>query len=186
MSEKQHAKTVYVREDAIVPGLDTWIGGLFDNDHLDATAQALAAASEATPEDDRTRVPDLRRQLKECDNKLAKYRALLEHDNDIAIVAVWIAEVERERRNLERELDRKPTPTQTQRERSQSARRPTPRHRGGAGRRRPSRQADIYEELGVKLTYYPEGRVHVAAGAPQVLGARAISVLNGVEGSNDD
>ena len=29
VTEQQHAKTVYVREDAIVPGLDTWIGGLF-------------------------------------------------------------------------------------------------------------------------------------------------------------
>ncbi|MGH9892254.1 MAG: hypothetical protein ACREA0_09785 [bacterium] len=30
----------------------------------------------------------------------------------------------------------------------------------------------IYEELGVKFTYYPDGRVHVGAGAPHVLGVR--------------
>jgi hypothetical protein len=36
----------------------------------------------------------LRRQLKECDAKLARYRALLEHDDQITVVATWIAEVE--------------------------------------------------------------------------------------------
>jgi hypothetical protein len=30
----------------------------------------------------------------------------------------------------------------------------------------------IYEKLGVKLTYYPDGRVHVGAGATHVLGVR--------------
>ena len=30
----------------------------------------------------------------------------------------------------------------------------------------------IYDELGVNLTYYPDGRAHVAAGAPHVLGVR--------------
>ncbi|MBA3361221.1 MAG: recombinase zinc beta ribbon domain-containing protein [Acidimicrobiia bacterium] len=86
VSEKEHAKTVYVREDAIVPALDTWIGSLFDDDHLDATARALAAASEAIPDDNRGRVLDLRRQLKECDAKLAKYRELLEHDSDVTVL----------------------------------------------------------------------------------------------------
>ena len=90
MTEQQHTKTVYVREDAIVPGLDTWIGGLFDDD-------------------DQGRVLELRRLLKECDVKLAKYRALLEHDSNIIIAATWIAEVEQERKNVERQLGRKPT-----------------------------------------------------------------------------
>jgi len=47
------------------------------------------------PEDDEGRVLDLRRQLKECDTKLAGYRELLEQDANIAVVATWIAEVER-------------------------------------------------------------------------------------------
>ncbi len=110
VSEDQHTKTIHVREDAIVPDLDVWIGGLFDKDHLDATAAQLAAASATAPDDHGARDLELRRQLKECDAKLSKYRAFLEHDSDITIAATWIAEIEQERRRLERELGRKPTP----------------------------------------------------------------------------
>ena len=118
ITEGQHAKTVYVREDAIVPSLDEWIGSLFAEEHLDATCEALAAVSDLDPEDDPGRELDLRQQLKECDAKLARYRALLEQDSDITVVANWIAEVERERKRLERELGRKPTAASSPRPRS--------------------------------------------------------------------
>jgi hypothetical protein len=39
IAEEQHTKTVYVRENAIVPRLDEWIGGLFADEHLDAHAR---------------------------------------------------------------------------------------------------------------------------------------------------
>ncbi len=68
----------------------------------------MAAVSDLEPEDDEGRVLDLRRQLKECNTKLARYRQLLEQDANITVVATWIAEVERERRRIERELRRKP------------------------------------------------------------------------------
>ena len=170
-SEAQHAKTVYVRENAIVPALDTWIGDLFNDDHIDATTQALATANKATPaDDDQARVIDLRRQLKDCDAKLAKYRALLEHDSDLTVAARWIAEVERERKNLERELGRKPT-----------ERKLTPNEiKAMVAQLRdivavladadPVDKRIIYDQLGVKLTYRSDGTVHVAAGAPHVLG----------------
>lgn len=54
ITEEQHAKTVYVRKQAIVPSLDTWIGSLFTDEHLDATCEALAAVSDLDPEDDET------------------------------------------------------------------------------------------------------------------------------------
>jgi hypothetical protein len=74
VTEGQHGKTVYVREGAIVPDLDAWIASLFDDEHLDSTCKALAAVSDLEPEDDEGRELDLRRQLKECDTKLAHYR----------------------------------------------------------------------------------------------------------------
>ena len=84
--------------------------GSLRHDRLDATAAQLAAASGTAPDDHEARDLKLRRQLNECDAKLSKYRALLEHDSDITIAATWIAEIKRERRSLERELGRKPTP----------------------------------------------------------------------------
>ena len=89
-------------------------------------------------EPDRTtgRELELRRRLKECDAKLARYRALLEHDSEITIAATWIAEVERERRSLERgtrsQADQRASYT---RKRDQGLGAPTQGHRRRAGRR---------------------------------------------------
>jgi len=154
-----------VREDAVVPGLDRWVASLFDEDHLDTTCAALADASDAAPELDESHQCELRRKLRECDAKLAKYRALLEKDDEITVVATWIAEVERQRRSIERQLGRKP-----------SERRHTPAEIKALVRQLqdlvsvlanadPADKRAVYDELGVNLTYQPGGRVHVAAGA---------------------
>src|SRR4051812_28255188 len=109
IAEEQHAKTVYIQEHAIVPSLDEWIGSLFADNRLAVTCEALAAVSDLDPSDADGRELDLRRRLKECDAELARYRELLEVDNEITSAATWIAEVERERRSIERDLGRKPT-----------------------------------------------------------------------------
>ncbi|MBF6554859.1 MAG: recombinase family protein [Acidimicrobiales bacterium] len=76
ITAEQHPKTVYVREEAIVPSLDERIGSLFAEEHVDATCEALAAVSDLEPQDDQGRELELRRRLKECDSKLARYREL--------------------------------------------------------------------------------------------------------------
>lgn len=172
VSEDQHTKTIYVREDAIIPDLDVWIGGLFDKDHLDATTAQLAAASGTAPDDHQARDLEQRRQLKECDANLSKYRALLEHDSDITIAATWIAEIERERRNLERELGRKPTPRKLTQNEIKALVVQLRDIVAVLADAEPLDKRAIYQELGVNLTYYPDGRVHVAAGAPHVLRVR--------------
>ncbi len=37
-----HPRTIYVKEEALLPGLDGWLGELFDDEHLDDTCDALA------------------------------------------------------------------------------------------------------------------------------------------------
>jgi len=171
ITEEKHAKTVYVREKAIVPSLDEWIGGLFAEEHLDTTCEALAAVSDLDPEDDEGRQLDLRRRLKQCDAKLARYRALLEHDGDITVVANWIAEMERERKSLERELGRKPTGRKLAKAEIKALVGQLKDIVAVLADADPDDKRAIYDELGVNLTYYPDGRVHVGAGA-RVLGVR--------------
>jgi site-specific DNA recombinase len=171
VAEGQHGKTVYVREAAIVPGLDTWIASLFDDEHLDSTCETLAAVSDLDPEDDKGRELELRRQLKECDTKLARYRQLLEQDAEITVVATWIAEVERERKGLERELGRKPTARKLTKAEIKALVRQLKNIVAVLADADPADKRAIYEELGVNLTYHPEGRVHVGAGG-RVLGVR--------------
>jgi site-specific DNA recombinase len=45
VAEDKHARTVYVREIAVVPGLDEWIGALFEDEHFEGTCAALSAVT---------------------------------------------------------------------------------------------------------------------------------------------
>ncbi|MDP9333981.1 MAG: recombinase family protein [Actinomycetota bacterium] len=165
IAEDQHPKTVYVQEHAIVPSLDAWIGSLFADEHLDATCEALAAVSDLDPQDHEGRELDLRRRLKECDAKLARYRALLEVNSEITSAATWIAEVERERRSIERDLGRKPTPRKHTKNEIKALVRQLKDIVGTLAKADPEDKRAIYDELGVNLTYHQDGRVHAAAGA---------------------
>ena len=169
-AEDKHAKTVYVREIAVVPGLDEWIGTLLDDDHFDGTCAALAAASDIEPEEEPGRELVLRRQLKECEAKLAKYRALLEQQPDITIVGSWIAEVERERKRLERDLGRKPTTRKLTTNEIKALVGQLKDIVAVLAEASPADKRAIYDELGVNLTYDPETKtVRAGAGAPHVL-----------------
>jgi hypothetical protein len=134
-------------------------------------AKALAAVSNVEPDDDPGRELLLRQQLKECDTKLARYRALLEQDDEITVVANWIAEVERERRSLERELGRKPTARRLTKLEIKALVAQLKDIVEILGDADPEDKRAIYDELGVNLTYYQDGRVSVGAGS-RVLGVR--------------
>jgi hypothetical protein len=98
-----HPKTVYIRESAIVPKLDDWIGALFDPANLDETCEALAMVGGAT-EADHARSEAANRKIADCDERLGKYRKALDAGADPVIVAGWMAEVQGERLKAEREI----------------------------------------------------------------------------------
>jgi len=85
-----HPKTVYLREDAVVPRLDAWLAQLFDAANLDATCDALAMA-DGVDEVAQARMEAARRKLADWDCRLAKYRTALDAGADPTIVAGWIA-----------------------------------------------------------------------------------------------
>jgi site-specific DNA recombinase len=161
---------VYVRERSVVPGLDGWLAGLFDDEHLDATCAALAEASQL-PEDDHKVVElDLRRRLKECETKLARYRDVLERGAEATVVGDWIAEVDRERRSIERQLRQKPTKrafTASEVKALVTRLKDIVAVLAGAD---PELKRTVYDELGVRLTYHPSGEVHVEAATRMYLG----------------
>ena len=98
-----HPKNVYVRESAIVPKLDEWIGSLFDTANLDETCDSLAAAGGAT-EADHARIEAAERKLADCDQRLTRYRQALDAGADPVVVAGWMSEVQGERLRAEREI----------------------------------------------------------------------------------
>src|SRR5205814_7633084 len=90
-AELDHPKTVYVQEAPIVSALDSWLGQLFDRDHIDETCRLLATVSEVD-EHLAAQVEAARRQLVDCDARLAKYRAALEAGAEPRVGAGWPGE----------------------------------------------------------------------------------------------
>lgn len=108
---------------------------------------------------------ELREQLNVCDAKLARYRALLEHDADLTVAATWIAEVESERNSIERELGRKPTSRKHTKAEIRALVAQLKNIVSVLAHADAEDKRAIYAELGVNLTYHPDGRVRVGAGA---------------------
>jgi site-specific DNA recombinase len=131
-----HPKAVYVRESAIVPKLDEWIGTLFDPANLDETCEALAMAGGAT-EADHARIEAAKRKLADCDERLGKYRKAIDAGADLVVVAGWMAEVQGELAQG-RTGDRTGSALRaTHKEADPRARIEPPRHRFGTGDGRP-------------------------------------------------
>jgi hypothetical protein len=162
VDEERHPKSVYVRENAILPGLDNWLASLFDDEHIEHTCDVLAGSSESDPESE-ARQAALREQIRSCDRRLERYRALLDAGEAVPTVATWIAEVERERKTAQADLGRVMPGgklTKSQARALVEALRDIADVLANAD---PEDRAQLYAELGVTLTYHTSGRVAVEA-----------------------
>jgi site-specific DNA recombinase len=154
-----HPRSVNLREVDLLPRIDAWLGRLSDPDHLEATCQALAAASDQHATRGAKRAA-ARQLLADCDRRLARYRAALEAGTDPAVVGQWIAEVTATRQAAEanlHQLDAAPEPL------SPEAIRAALEEVGGlaaalAGAD-PALRAQLYQDLGIEGTYDPHARV---------------------------
>ncbi|RSN03136.1 recombinase family protein [Nonomuraea sp. WAC 01424] len=161
-NDVDHPKVVYLREADLLPSLDAWLGLEFGR-RLDETAGALADLGQE-PKDGAAE--SLKLKIAECDRKLAQHRAALEAGADPALIAQWMAE------------------TQTQRVAAQA------QLRQSSGRRRMTREeihavmialgdlvkviqeadpldkAELYAQLGLRLTYRPQKQLVEAQVVP--------------------
>ncbi|MHB8466516.1 MAG: recombinase family protein [Acidimicrobiales bacterium] len=150
-----HPRTVYVQEGPIVAALDRWLARLFDADHIDETCRILAGASEVD-EVAAAKLDAARRQLTDCEARLARYRSALEAGADPTVVAGWTREVEGQRLAAERTLAEASghmavTPEEI-RALAVDARKVV-RKLAAAD---PTIKAELYRALGVRATYLPE------------------------------
>ena len=101
-------------------------------------------------------------RIDDCDRRLGQYQAVLDEGADAKVVARWMAQVHRERANLQAQLGHtipggKLTSSQVRA--LVDALRDIVTVLAKAD---PQDKAELYGELGVNLTYHPEGRVSVA------------------------
>ena len=154
----EHPATVYVREDAIVPRLDEWIATLFDDAHLDETCQALAMAGEADDAAE-ARAEGARRKIADCDQRLGKYRQALDAGADATIVAGWMAEVQGERLRAERELGAVSANGKLTKEQIRRLVLQLKDIAAVLASADPKDKAEVYAELGVRVSYDPHRHV---------------------------
>ncbi|MEX5636355.1 zinc ribbon domain-containing protein [Parafrankia sp. FMc2] len=166
----EHPRSVYVREELIVPHLDRWLARAFTPPQLPTTIAALTAAqdddADIGQDADRTQA---RRTITDCDAKLERYRLALEAGTDPTLVARWTAKANTERAAAQARL------------------------RTAIGRRRmteqeisdmvaaagdivavladadPADKAEIYTQLGLELTYEPGGNRVIAEAKPSTI-----------------
>lgn len=159
-----HPRSVYVREDKIMELLDPWVGQAFSPSNLQRTLQAMADSQHSALDQNKAQVA--RDKLAMCNAKLERYRAALEAGTDPALVQQWIAETKAQMSIVESEL------------------------RTLGGRRfmtpdeiatlvdavsgivailqaaEPADKAELYRELGLRLTYEPGPRLIKAEANP--------------------
>jgi hypothetical protein len=148
----EHPRAVYLRENQVVPALDRWLATTFTPARVEDTLDNLVHAQ---PDTDAETAAD-NRIIGECDRKLATYRATLDAGGDPRVVSEWIAQTQGEKSLAQARLRQR-----------------------GAARKRLSREqihyivttltdiaqvihdadprdkAEIYSQLGLRLTYHP-------------------------------
>lgn len=162
VDDDAHPKTMYVREDALLPRVDAWLAELFDPEHLDDTCESLAAAVEPEP-DATARRDEIRQRIAELDAELDGYRTVMRNEPDAAAtVGKWIAQTTVERRRYETLLRAQPNNQLT----SEDIKALVASLRDIAGALQaadPAQKAEVYAELGIFVTYHPDRRFLVEA-----------------------
>ena len=157
-----HPKSIYVKEAAIVGGLNRFLNEKFNED-VERTVDALAGHGDVDPTVEQ-RHAAIREQIAKCDQRLAKYRAALdEPDAELGPFIKWIAEVERERKALQAQLGRAVPGGKLDKTQLRALVEALRDIVGLLADADDEDRKELYQQLGISLTYHPDGKVLVEA-----------------------
>ncbi len=154
----QHPRSIYLREADILPALDHWLARSLDPARLPATINDLADAQQdhAAPE-----TGAIKADIAGCDRKLAQYRAALDSGGDPAIVSQWITETQAAKLAAESRLracQTADTPRRLSREEIAALVNAITDVLAVLRDADSRDKAELYSQLGLKLTYNPSAR----------------------------
>ncbi|MFI7453680.1 recombinase family protein [Nonomuraea sp. NPDC049714] len=176
VNQLDHPKVVYLREAEILDEVDGWLGTEFGPKSLERT---LAAMAEQAIDPNEAALIGLRKRLSKCDRKLGQYRSALDAGGDPIEISSWINETKSERARLEGELKAVPAAQRI----SVAEIRSMIEEVGDLVRlvadADPDDKAELYNQLGLKLTYYPEKQYVEARIKPEPPHVRAVCVRGG-------
>jgi site-specific DNA recombinase len=149
---------VTLRQDVLLAPLDKWLASKFGPRHLPATIDELVAAAAIGQTVPHTAENEINAQIAQCDRKLDQYRATLDAGADPATIARWITETEAERAKyqaLKRAAPPQTAPSMSREEITSvvSALSDLLTVLRSAD---PADKAEIYAQLGLRLTYRPD------------------------------
>ena len=150
-----HPKSVYLREEQLLPHLDEWLSRKFDPIALTSTVTELEAAQPAAPKPDEA----AQREIADCDAKLRQHRAALEAGADAVLVTTWMKETQAKKAAAEARL-KKPADGRRRMTREEITDLVTSL---GAiiqvlRNADPADKAEVYQRLGMTLTYHPKDK----------------------------
>ena len=108
------------------------------------------------------RESELREQIRDCDNRLNRYRHIIDQGVELATVAQWIDEDERKRKSLHLQLGRE-TASRLTNPQVQALVASLSDVADALASADGDDKAALYRQLGISLTYHHEGRVTVEA-----------------------
>jgi site-specific DNA recombinase len=159
-----HPRSLYLREDKIIELVDPWVQRAFSTANLRTTLQAMADAQHSDA--DQQRVIVAREKIATCDTKLDRYRAALDAGTDPVLVQQWITQVQAEKAVAAANL------------RQITGRRVMTADEIGTlvdamsgiatilRQADPADKAQVYQQLGIRLTYKPGPRLIQAEASP--------------------
>jgi IS6 family transposase len=152
-----HPLNVTLRRDVLLGPLDGWLSSKFGRRHLGRTIDELSTATIQHQADPGNAEIDAR--IADCDRKLAQYRATLDAGADPATVARWITETEAERARHKRAATPRPAATSMSRDEMASIVSALADILAVLRDADPADKAEIYTQLGLRLTYQPSERL---------------------------
>ncbi|MFD0884120.1 recombinase family protein, partial [Streptosporangium algeriense] len=155
-NDLDHPKTVYLREDEVLPALDAWLAVEFGQRRREETVRFLAEHGQVD-HDPGTEAANQR--ISECDRKLAQHRAALEAGADPVLVTQWMAETQAQRAAAQAQLRQTGARRRMTREEINTVMNALGDLVQVMQEADPVDKAEIYAQIGLRLTYRPQKRL---------------------------
>ncbi|MEV7008413.1 zinc ribbon domain-containing protein [Streptosporangium sp. NPDC051022] len=152
-NDLDHPKTVYLREDEVLPALDAWLAVEFGQRRREETVRFLAEYGQVN-HGPGTEAASQR--ISECDRKLAQHRAALEVGADPVLVTQWMAETQAQRAAAQAQLRQTGARRCMTREEINTVMNALGNLVQVMQEADPVDKAEIYAQIGLRLTYRPQ------------------------------
>ncbi len=164
----QHPRNVYLRESWLVRPLDDWLARVFLPHRIESTIDRMAAAAPPTDHTADAAATEARAVIADCDAKLTTHRAALEAGADPQTVTCWMSETQARRSHAQAALNsaRSQSVERMSRDDVAALVRSVGDIAAAVHQAEPHDKAEIYERLGLRLTYTPNKATVLAQIAP--------------------